>query len=251
MKGKERGKREERRWERIGRDGGRKREERNLKRGLEREEGSVEEEWQSLKKKVTEAIGKMGRKEEAGKWKGWWDEEYRREKKKLEEELRRWRRMSGGDGSDRYREEKRKFKELCEEKKRKGRERWEREVERTRTEGQVWSVVNRGRKRRRKIKESFEMGEWERYFRRLLGGEDRRGEGIGRGKEEKEGEEEKEIEREEIQNVIRKLKERKAVRMGYLMRYGNMVERKWKSVFRKYAIRFGEEKGGQRIGGRG
>lgn len=74
------------------------------------EEGSVEEEWQSLKKKVTEAIGKMGRKEEAGKWKGWWDEEYRREKKRLEEELRRWRRMSGGDGPDRYREKKESLK---------------------------------------------------------------------------------------------------------------------------------------------
>lgn len=48
---------------------------------------------------------------------------------------------------------------MCEEKKRKEKERWEREVDKVMTEGQVWGIVNRGRKKRRRGKEGIKMEE--------------------------------------------------------------------------------------------
>lgn len=100
---------------------------------------------------------------------------------------------------------------MCEEKKRKEKERWEREVDKVMTEGQVWGIVNRGRKKRRRGKEGIKMEEWDGYFRKILGGEEKRREGVRKGRERKAGEGEEEIKREELQRVIRKLKEGKAV----------------------------------------
>lgn len=37
-------------------------------------------------------------------------------------------------------------------------------------EGEVWEIVNRERKRRRRINEGIEMEEWREHFMRLMGG---------------------------------------------------------------------------------
>lgn len=58
-----------------------------------------------------------------------------------------------GDNDERYREKKRSYKELCEEKKRKEQERWEKDGKGAKTEGQVWKIVNSERKRRIQIEE--------------------------------------------------------------------------------------------------
>lgn len=60
----------------------------------------------------------------------------------MRRELRKWRR-DGGNGEE-YR--KRKYKELCEQKKKEGGERMEREAEEIRTE-EVWELVKKERKR--------------------------------------------------------------------------------------------------------
>lgn len=60
-------------------------------------------------------------------------------KKRMRKELRRSRK--GEKEGRRYREERRKYKILCEEKKR--RERWLKEIEEVRSEGQVWKIINR------------------------------------------------------------------------------------------------------------
>lgn len=72
--------------------------------------------------------------------------------------MRRWRR-EGGEGI-RYREEKRRYKEVCEEKQKNELERWEKEVKEANTEKQIWKIVNRKRKRRRRVTEESEMSEW-------------------------------------------------------------------------------------------
>lgn len=46
-------------------------------------------------------------------------------------------------------------------RKRKKRESWEREIEEMKTEGQMWKVINRERKRRNGVKEEIKMEEWE------------------------------------------------------------------------------------------
>lgn len=68
-----------------------------------------------------------------------------------------------------YRREKKEYKELCDRKKREENERWEREAEEARTEGQIWAIVNRERKKWKGINREIEMEKWEEYFRELLG----------------------------------------------------------------------------------
>ena len=86
----------------------------------------------------------------------------------MRKELRKWRR-EGGNGR-KYKELKREYGRLCEEKRSKEVERWMKEVEGVRTEGEVWKVVNRGRKRKGRVNEGIAMGDWDEYFRGLLGG---------------------------------------------------------------------------------
>ena len=113
-------------------------------------------------------IRKVGQGGEKVERRGWWDKECKEEKWKVRRELGRWR-GEGGDGKE-YRKEKKDYKIMCEGKKRKEVERWEREIEGLKTEGQVWRVVNSERGRRRRVEEGTKMEEWEDYFRGLLGG---------------------------------------------------------------------------------
>lgn len=53
----------------------------------------------------------------------------------MKRELRKWRKEEA-DGAG-YRGIKKEYKEMCDRKKEKERERWEKEVEEARTEGQV------------------------------------------------------------------------------------------------------------------
>lgn len=71
---------------------------------------------------------------------------------------------------------------MCEEKKKKEMERWVEEMKEVKSEKQVWKVVNRERKKKRGVNEDIEMGEWDRYFRDLLGVEDGEGRGEGEGR---------------------------------------------------------------------
>lgn len=63
-----------------------------------------------------------------------------------------------GEGGN-YKAMKRKYKKLCGEKKRREGERWEREIEGVKTERQVWKVVGRERKRKKRVKQRIEMKE--------------------------------------------------------------------------------------------
>jgi len=66
--------------------------------------------------------------------------------------------------------------------------------------------VNKGRKRRKRVKEGIEMKEWERHFREVLGGVEWR---VRREREGRGEEEEDEISREEMGRAIRKLRREK------------------------------------------
>ncbi|XP_076301434.1 uncharacterized protein LOC143219315 [Lasioglossum baleicum] len=165
----------------------------------------AQEGWEGLRGKIKEVIGEVGKNEKI-KRKGWWDEECRVGKKLAREELRKWRK-EGGNGIA-FREKKREYQKLCEEKKKKEREKWEKEVEGIKTESQVWKVVNRERKRRSRVDERIRLEEWEQYFRDLLGGVGGR---VGKlGKSRREGDGEKELEIGEIMRVVKGLKDGKA-----------------------------------------
>jgi len=65
-------------------------------------------------------------------------------------------------------------KELCDRKKKEENERWEKAAMEVRRDKDVWELINRERKKKRRINEGFEMEEWKEYFMSLLGGIERR-----------------------------------------------------------------------------
>ncbi|KAL6417803.1 hypothetical protein ACFW04_012524 [Cataglyphis niger] len=132
------------------------------------EGGEVEEVWGSMRDRIKQVIRGGCAAKGIRRERGWWDRECKEEKSIVRRELRRWR-EKGGDGKC-YREAKGKYKKLIEGKKKEEKERWEREVREIKTEGQVWELVNRGRRKRRKVNEDISMEEWDGYFRNLLGG---------------------------------------------------------------------------------
>ncbi|KZC05357.1 hypothetical protein WN55_05906 [Dufourea novaeangliae] len=169
--------------------------------------GGVEEEMKRGLEIMREAMEKQG-KEEGGKWRSrWWDQECEEKKKEARKEMRKCRK--GKTDRLSYEEKKREYKKLCEEKKREENEKWEREVEKARTEGGIWQIINREKRRRAITNEDITPKEWKSYFVRTLGGVERK---AGRGdKEGRDEDDEAGIGREEIRKIIRALKEKKAV----------------------------------------
>lgn len=118
-----------------------------------------------IKKALKETEMERGRLE--NRKRGWWDEECRRNKEKVRRELKSWRREKR-DGKE-HRREKKEYKELCERKKEEN-DRWEKRAMEAKKESEVWEILNRERKRRKRISVEIDMREWKEYFMRLLGG---------------------------------------------------------------------------------
>lgn len=90
----------------------------------------------------------------------------KRKKSRVRRELRSWKNKE--ESGQRYREAKKKYKRICEKKRREKLEGWEKEVEKARDEAHVWKIINRERKRRKGIKEEIEMIKWDKHFREQL-----------------------------------------------------------------------------------
>ncbi|CAD6215390.1 GSCOCG00011179001-RA-CDS [Cotesia congregata] len=102
--------------------------------------------------------------------------------------------------------------EECREKKRKLRRR----VKNAQSEGQIWKVVNEGRKRRGAINADIEMEKWDEHFRESLGGKEdmvrREGSVKEEITEERDEMEEGDITLEEVKDMVKKMKDHKAMR---------------------------------------
>jgi len=189
----------------------------------------IQEEVEALEDRIKKALEK-GERERWGDRrvnKGWWDEECKKKKKIVRKSLRDWRR--GKENRQEYQRERREYREICEEKKKEENLRWEREVEGVRREGQVWGIVNKERKKWKGINEGIKMEEWEIYFKGLLGGIERR---VVQGTDKK-GRRgmEKELEKEEINEVLRRVKDGKAMGVddipGEVWKYGGEEMEEW------------------------
>lgn len=99
--------------------------------------------------------------------------------------------------------------QVCIRKKQEENLKWEKQIEEAKQEGQIWEIVNKERKRRKEVNREIGMEEWEELFRGLLGGVEGRvlmgEERLGRTMEERD------IEKGEIWNVMRKVKDKKAM----------------------------------------
>lgn len=149
------------------------------------------------------------RRMERGREKGgWWDEECRRMKREVRRALRIWRQGRGEESE--FRNKKKEYRKMCEEKKKERNERWKRKITRVMKESEVWEIINRERGRRKRVSDEIEMNEWREHFMRLLGGVDNKVRMGEEGRRRGVGEE-TEIEREELRRVLKSLKEEKAV----------------------------------------
>lgn len=101
-------------------------------------------------------------------------------KSKVRKALREWKRRGGG--GEEYRREKR-IESCVKQRGREKNDKWERRAREVKTEGQVWGIVNRERRKRR-VNGDVKMGEWEEYFEGMLGGVDNRVSGEKRKTEE-------------------------------------------------------------------
>ncbi|XP_046590232.1 uncharacterized protein LOC124293425 [Neodiprion lecontei] len=96
-----------------------------------------------------------------------------------------------------------------EERKKKENEGFIKEAAEARTESKIWEIVNRERKKWKRVNEEIGEHEWREYFMGLLGGvENKVIEGGGTANRKGNGEEE--LQREEIRKVIGKLRDGKA-----------------------------------------
>jgi len=62
-------------------------------------------------------------------------------------------------GKKRYREKKREYRRLCEQKKKEETEKWMKEAEYAKRKKEVWGIVKKERKKRKEINERIEEGE--------------------------------------------------------------------------------------------
>lgn len=135
----------------------------------------------------------------------------------------------GKNKGEDYRKKKLEYKKYCEEKKEQQNKRFEKEVEKARTEEEVWKIVNRERKRWKGLNEEIEMSEWKNHFMELLGGVEKR---VRKGKKEgREEDEEEGISRKEIDKVIENMKDKKAAGIDEIpnevWKYGGEKMRVW------------------------
>ncbi|XP_026827634.1 golgin subfamily A member 6-like protein 22 [Ooceraea biroi] len=175
---------------------------------IEMREREIREDWREMEERFKEAMETAERKIVRSRKKGdeWWDEECKKKKREVRRELRLWRKERGDE--ERYRERKREYKQLIEEKKKELSDKWEKKAVEVRGEKEVWEIINKDRNKRKRVNDGKVMEEWKEHFMRLLGEVEGR---VVRGMEGRGGDEEEEISRKEVTEVLQKLKEGKAV----------------------------------------
>ena len=169
--------------------------------------------WEMLKDKVTKALPRVevrGRREVYYEEK-WWDGECHREKGKLKEALGKLRREEISEGE--WRRMRREYRNLLERKKRdKGKE-WVKEIEKDKGMKLFWKAVN-SNERASYVEAQIPKDRWRDHFRGqyVLGDtEGSIGAGSREGEErELEGEQLEDINAEEVREVVKNLKKKKA-----------------------------------------
>lgn len=141
-----------------------------LENGQDGELGELGEEWKRIEKSIKEALSETERKKNGEKGreikKGQWNEDCVKKKIEVRKELKELRK--GKANGEEYRKLKQVYKELCNIKKEEESIRWEKKAEKAKREGEIWEIVNRERKKAKRIDEGIERKVWKEYFMRLL-----------------------------------------------------------------------------------
>jgi len=130
-----------------------------------------------------------------------------------------------------YKRKKKEYKEIYERKKKEENENRRKRQKSEERETEVWKIINKKRKRKKRINEGIRPEEWKEYFMSIIGGvEDKvlrggkRRRNIRRGKEQ-------EISKGEVRQTIRKLRDRKVMNQdeisGEAWRYEGKEVEEW------------------------
>lgn len=134
---------------------------------LQWEDGTVEEELTDIVQKTIASSHKVTIKNKTKENQEWWDSECREAKRKMKKSLRDWKRNGGS--IERYREGKKAFRKLCNEKKMLFIKAQEEEISKIQKENEMWGFI-RNKKKRMGIPSSISKTDWLHYFKELLGG---------------------------------------------------------------------------------
>lgn len=93
------------------------------------------------------------------------DKECKKKRKKVRWALRSQRKDREQEQDQR---KKKKYKEVCERKKKEGRLRSDKLAEEARTEGQVWELINKKEKRRKRINGELKVEQRGNYLETIL-----------------------------------------------------------------------------------
>lgn len=124
---------------------------------------------------------------------------------------------------ERYKRCRQEYRILCKRRKREENLKWEKKAEKVRREEEIWEIVNRKRRKRKKINESIGWKEWKEHFMRLLEGVEERM--VRRKSSDRiERDEKKDISKVEVRRAIEKLRDDKAAGLdgipNEMWRYG-------------------------------
>ncbi|XP_025837669.1 uncharacterized protein LOC112906852 [Agrilus planipennis] len=167
------------------------------------------ENWNGLREKLKAAVCiKKIRINTSIQKKKWWDQECHAAKLELKKTRKKY--IETGELKTDYCECKKKYKKIIEDKKRLTLEKDWSEARKDKTGKKFWELINKQRTKKEEISKKIHMVEWTEHFAKQMGGkvvEETR----QLGKEEKiEKNEDHEITQEEVEQVIKKLKKKKA-----------------------------------------
>ena len=96
----------------------------------------------------------MGQEE----FKSSWDEECKEKKKKVRNKLRKWRKGKSSGGE--YNKKKNEYYKVCEKRKEEDNKRFEEEAEKPSPDAEILKIVNRERKRTKRINQDIDIVKW-------------------------------------------------------------------------------------------
>ncbi|KMQ89609.1 rna-directed dna polymerase from mobile element jockey-like protein, partial [Lasius niger] len=156
--------------------------------GWRHSETGNEELWQKISDKIDKSTRKIKVKKGRDLGKKWFNAEWKKRKRLLRKELRKWRK--GKLSREEYVKKRKEYKRWCKEE-RKRQEKREEKIEKIKTETEAWRYINKFRKKRNSLENSIEMDEWKRHFMEMLEGTEEKTDMKGK-KDEREEEEKKE-----------------------------------------------------------
>lgn len=96
------------------------------------------------------------------KTRSWWDKKCENGRKRMRRALRKWKQNEGS--KEKYLKEKKKYKEICGNRKEEYAKEEKEKIENLKNEGEIWSYIKAERKEKRTVSRNISMDAWYTHF---------------------------------------------------------------------------------------